>query len=71
MHLHLLYSTFKYAQNHPELKVSNMTQEIGYVEPRKDVPLDFGRFPVGSLLFLLPYHSCATAACYPVSMKHV
>ncbi len=46
-----------------------MTQEIGTLASADDGKgVDFSRFPVGSVLFLLPYHSCATAACYPVPL---
>lgn len=52
-------------RDHPNLKLCNMTQEIGFVETVKG-KLDFDKYPIGSLLFILPWHSCATAACYPV-----
>lgn len=55
----------------PDLMVSNMTQEIGFVEPvAADTMPDYARHPVGSLLQLVPYHSCATAACHPVYYVH-
>ena len=44
-----------------------MTQEIGFIEGGGDI--DFAKFPVGSVLFLLPYHACATAAQYPVGIR--
>ena len=31
---------------------------------------DYSRHPVGSLLFVLPYHACATAACHPTYYVH-
>ena len=44
-----------------------MTQEIGFVEPfDKEEPIDFEKFPIGSSLELLQYHSCDTAARYSV-----
>ena len=36
-------------------RVTNLSQEVGYVE-NVDGPIDFDKFPLGSLLFLLPYH---------------
>lgn len=55
-------------QDFPELAVVKMTQEIGFVEPRQnDEQIDFGKFPIGKPLFLYQYHSCDTAAKFPVS----
>ncbi|XP_066984003.1 D-serine dehydratase-like [Macrobrachium rosenbergii] len=52
-------------KDHPNLKLCSMTQEIGFVETIKG-KLDYAKYPVGTMLFLLPWHSCATAAMYPV-----
>ena len=55
----------------PGLILSNMTQEIGFVEAvGSDASPDYGAHPVGSLLQLVPYHACATAACHPVYYVH-
>jgi D-serine deaminase-like pyridoxal phosphate-dependent protein len=55
----------------PGLMLSNMTQEIGFVEPvASDASPDYAAHPVGSLLRLVPYHACATAACHPVYYVH-
>ena len=46
---------------HPGLKVRVLKQEAGEVvsaDP-ENAPLDFERYPVGSLLFLAPWHACA------------
>ncbi|XP_045614282.2 D-serine dehydratase isoform X1 [Procambarus clarkii] len=56
------YGVFR---GHPNLKLCKMTQEIGFVEPLEG-KLDFNLYPIGSLLYILPWHSCATAALYPV-----
>ncbi|WP_411024353.1 hypothetical protein [Salmonella sp. s58760] len=29
------------------------------------------RFPLGSMLSLIPYHACATAAMHPVHCPHL
>jgi len=51
--------------NHPDLMLSNMTQEIGFIDHKsKDGKIDFSLFPAGSILTLIPYHACATAACF-------
>ena len=40
-------------------------QEIGFIDTKKkEEKLDFDLYPVGSILTLVPYHACATAACY-------
>uniref|UniRef100_A0A3Q3ME00 Uncharacterized LOC113134930 n=1 Tax=Mastacembelus armatus TaxID=205130 RepID=A0A3Q3ME00_9TELE len=56
-------------EGHPNLKLLSMTQEHGRVEPLSGV-LDYSKFPLGSLLTLLPYHSCATAMMHPVYHIH-
>ena len=52
-------------QGHPDLRVTAMTQEIGYVASSQG-DIDYEKYPIGSTLVLLPFHSCATAACYMV-----
>jgi len=42
--------------------VADANQEHGIVARRGGGPVDFGRFPIGSLLRILPNHACATAA---------
>lgn len=42
--------------------VVDANQEHGIVARRGGGPVDFGRFPIGSLLRVLPNHACATAA---------
>ncbi|KAI9518652.1 hypothetical protein NQZ68_035528 [Dissostichus eleginoides] len=56
-------------EGHPDLKLLSMSQEHGQVEPISG-PLDYSKFPLGSLLTLIPYHSCATAAMHPVYHVH-
>ncbi len=56
-------------QGHPKLKVAGMTQEIGFVQPFENWNyIHFEKFPIGSMLHLLQYHSCDTAAKFPVSI---
>ena len=41
------------------------SQEIGFIDHKsKDGKIDFSLFPAGSILTLIPYHACATAACF-------
>lgn len=45
-----------------DLIVTGTNQEHGIVAGRHGRPIDFERFPVGTLLRILPNHACATAA---------
>jgi D-serine deaminase-like pyridoxal phosphate-dependent protein len=45
-----------------ELIVVSANQEHGIVAHRNGAPLDLARYPVGTLLRVLPNHACATAA---------
>ncbi|XP_013864431.1 D-threo-3-hydroxyaspartate dehydratase [Austrofundulus limnaeus] len=56
-------------EGHPDLKLLSMTQEQGRVEPISG-PLDYSKYPLGTLLKLIPYHSCATALMHPVYYVH-
>uniref|UniRef100_A0A3Q0RS19 Zgc:162816 n=1 Tax=Amphilophus citrinellus TaxID=61819 RepID=A0A3Q0RS19_AMPCI len=56
-------------EGHPNLKLLSMTQEHGRVEPISG-ELDYSKYPLGSLLTLIPYHSCATAVMHPVYHVH-
>jgi D-serine deaminase-like pyridoxal phosphate-dependent protein len=52
-------------KDEPDLKLLDMTQEIGKVTTVDEDPLDWGAYPIGSMLFMYPWHSCATAALHP------
>ncbi|XP_074754305.1 D-serine dehydratase-like isoform X1 [Athene noctua] len=56
-------------EGHPQLRLVGLTQEHGQVEA-VDGRLDFERFPLGSILALIPFHACATAAMHPVYYVH-
>jgi D-serine deaminase-like pyridoxal phosphate-dependent protein len=45
-----------------DLIVESCNQEHGIVARRDGGPIDFGRFPIGTMLRILPNHACATAA---------
>jgi len=45
-----------------DLIVSDANQEHGIISRRDAGPIDFERFPIGTLLRFLPNHACATAA---------
>nr|XP_056713488.1 D-serine dehydratase-like [Euleptes europaea] len=57
-------------EGHPNLKLVGMSQEHGRVEAVTG-KLDLAQFPLGSLLSLIPYHACATAAMHPVYYVHI
>jgi D-serine deaminase-like pyridoxal phosphate-dependent protein len=48
-----------------DLTVISTNQEHGIVAARGAAPLDLSRYPVGTLLRILPNHACATAAQFP------
>ena len=54
---------------HPELRLSNFKQECGEVTSADGSPLDYARYPIGGMLRILPYHSCA--ATHQHALVHV
>ena len=48
-----------------DLIVADTNQEHGIIADRNGKPVDIARFPVGTLLRILPNHACATAAQHP------
>lgn len=44
---------------HPQLRIHNLKQECGEVTSSDGSPLPYERYPIGSLLAIAPYHSCA------------
>jgi D-serine deaminase-like pyridoxal phosphate-dependent protein len=48
-----------------DLIVAQTNQEHGIVADRHGGAIDYTRFPIGTLLRILPNHACATAAQYP------
>lgn len=48
----------------PNLIVSSTNQEHGIISSPNNAPIDFNKFPIGTLLRILPNHACATAACF-------
>ncbi|KAK7945100.1 hypothetical protein WMY93_000828 [Mugilogobius chulae] len=64
-----LPSGYAVVEGHPDLKLLSMTQEHGRVEPISG-KLDYSKYPLGTMLKLIPYHSCATAAMHPTYYVH-
>ncbi len=54
---------FGVVARHPDLRVVDLSQEHGFVESTE--PIDFGSFPIGSRLTVIPNHACLTAALFP------
>jgi len=52
-------------RDEPNLKLIDTTQEIGKVTTVNGEQLNYKKYPLGSMLFMYPWHSCATAAMYP------
>jgi len=55
---------YGYFDGHPELKIATLKQEAGEVESATGAPIDFDKFPIGSILKLVPFHSCASSAAH-------
>ncbi|XP_074642370.1 D-serine dehydratase-like [Tubulanus polymorphus] len=51
-------------EGHPELMLTEISQEVGTLEPVSG-KIDYSQFPLGKMLFFYPYHSSATAAMFP------
>lgn len=52
---------YGFIEGHPELKISHLKQECGEVESTDGSPLDFSEYPIGAILRVLPWHSCAAS----------
>jgi len=53
-------SGYGFIDGHPELKIKHLKQECGEVESADGSPLDFSEYPIGSILRVMPFHSCAS-----------
>ena len=54
---------FGAVQQHPHLRIFSITQEHGLITA--SAPIAFENYPIGSLLQIIPNHSCLTAALFP------
>ena len=53
-------------EGHPELRIEALKQEAGEVTCAVEgQALDFSRYPIGTMLRLMPYHACAAGAMHP------
>uniref|UniRef100_S4RB37 D-serine dehydratase n=1 Tax=Petromyzon marinus TaxID=7757 RepID=S4RB37_PETMA len=65
-----LPSGYAVIQDHPEIRLVEMSQEHGLIDSSEGQEMDFEKFPLGAALFLIPYHSCAAAAMHSVYHVH-
>ncbi|XP_033728177.1 D-threo-3-hydroxyaspartate dehydratase-like [Pecten maximus] len=56
-------------QDNPNLRLVGMSQELGKVTAIEG-EINFASHPIGSMMFIYPYHSCATAAMHSVYFVH-
>eukprot|EP00050_Salpingoeca_kvevrii_P019584 m.87938 g.87938 ORF g.87938 m.87938 type:complete len:196 (-) comp8476_c0_seq3:189-776(-) len=49
---------------HPEWKVRSISQECAVVCVADDEAADISQFPIGTMVFVLPFHACAVCACH-------
>ncbi|XP_052090980.1 D-threo-3-hydroxyaspartate dehydratase-like [Mytilus californianus] len=61
---------FSSFQDNPDLKIIGFSQEIGKVTTKSGEKLNYDRYPIGSQLFISPWHSCATACQHTVFYVH-
>ncbi|HKI43877.1 MAG TPA: alanine racemase [Balneolales bacterium] len=54
---------YGYIKENPNLKIHGLSQEHGFVSCQ--IQIDFKQYPIGSLLHIIPNHSCLTAALFP------
>ena len=55
--------------DHPELTIKTFKQEAGEIESADGSQLDMARYPIGTILGLKPWHSCASTKSH--SKVHV
>jgi len=58
------YRQYGIVVDHPDLKIKKVSQEVGLIVHSDGKPMDLAAYPVGSLLSIIPNHSCMTTYCY-------
>jgi D-serine deaminase-like pyridoxal phosphate-dependent protein len=48
----------------PDLQLNVLKQEAGEIESKDGSPIDFTKYPIGTILKLAPYHACAAGAMH-------
>ncbi len=65
-----LGGSFVLVEGYENLKLHTVTQEVGRITTRDGTTIKWDEFPIGSVLMLIPYHSCATASVHPHYFVH-
>jgi len=63
-HLALPDRGYGILKDHPDLFIASVSQEAGVVRSSKRKGIEYDKFPIGSIIRILPNHSCLTSACY-------
>eukprot|EP01129_Flabellula_baltica_P005007 TRINITY_DN1783_c1_g1_i1.p1 TRINITY_DN1783_c1_g1~~TRINITY_DN1783_c1_g1_i1.p1 ORF type:complete len:414 (-),score=80.83 TRINITY_DN1783_c1_g1_i1:74-1315(-) len=58
---HLGYEQWGVIENHPELRITSISQELGVIEGTSETPLDPDLYDIGTLLKVYPNHSCLSS----------
>jgi len=59
------YKSFGLIEDHPELKIEGISQEVGVVVSSDDTKvIDVDKYNIGMLLRIIPNHSCLSTYCY-------
>ncbi|XP_076458154.1 D-serine dehydratase-like [Babylonia areolata] len=61
---------FCFIMGHPYLQLTSIYQELGKITVKQGKSINFNDFPVGTMLFIYPFHSCATAAMHDRYIIH-
>jgi len=54
----------------PKLKFVRISQEYGVITTHEGSAMNYENLPIGKIIYLIPYHACATAAMHPVYYVH-
>lgn len=54
----------------PDLTITSLSQEIGTVTTKSGQKINYDHYPIGSQLFIFPWHSCATACQHTIFYVH-
>ncbi|KAL8564319.1 hypothetical protein ACOMHN_004376 [Nucella lapillus] len=57
-------------RGHPHLRLFNMSQELGKIRAKEGENINWNDYPVGTMLFIDPFHSCATANSFGQYIVH-
>ncbi|CAM1298165.1 Uncharacterised protein g2044 [Pycnogonum litorale] len=56
-------------QRHPDLNIVELSQEVAKVVSIRG-KMDYEKYPIGSMLYILPFHASITAYCHSVYYVH-